>query len=705
MSSSFTRRSLLSLPFAHALNRIASAAVSYRDYWACLPEFFGGLAAKSCELRNRELSKLTTPAAIRHRQEWARKTFWSLIGGQPERTPLNARKVGSFDRKAYRVEKLVYESQPNLHIPANLYMPLHAEPPFPCVLFQMGHSRNGKASDTYQYCCQALAQFGYLVLAFDPMGQGERIYYPSENGITTRLGSGGEHNAIGKQALLTGDTCTRIQLWDAVRSLDYLAAHPLADSRRIASMGQSGGATLTMLLAAVDDRLSAAAVCMGNTENFVCSNFIAPGATDDAEQNFIASAAAGFDRWDVLYPFAPKPLWIGVSDLDAYANYSSNYISNGREECEKLRAVYRVLGHPDRLNWYESPLPHALGFDSRMLIYNFFARWLKGDENPVTQEPPVTAEPDRELWVAESGNVVRSFGGKTPFLLNRARVLNRKPVALKKLLAADRPSPKQASLLGKVVTSRGVTVELIEFAAADKVWLPAWLYRPPTTDISRPLVVVLEPDGRHVHWREDDLYDKLARAGCPVCVPDLRGIGDLAPRLEAGYPPYARRHQEEEQYAWSALMFAKPLVGQRVTDILAITGALRADPSLRPRKLRLAAAGQLTVPALFAAALDPAIDDLYLSAPLISYRDIVETEDYRVPLACFLPSVLAHTDLPEVAGFIAPRAIHLAGALSAAGTTMTTSAVRAAYAGNHITVTAEPKWDLQALMGGNPSPA
>ena len=70
--------------------------------------------------------------------------------------------------------------------------------------------------------------------------------------------------------ILKGITSTRLQTWDSMRSLDYLASHPLVDPRRLASTGQSGGGTTTMLLAAVDDRLAAAAPCCGNTENVAC---------------------------------------------------------------------------------------------------------------------------------------------------------------------------------------------------------------------------------------------------------------------------------------------------------------------------------------------------------------------------------------------------------------------------------------------------
>ena len=88
------------------------------------------------------------------------------------------------------------------------------------------------------------------MLAFDPMGQGERVNYPDSSGTRTRLRSAddGTQCRAGRM-LLVGDTATRMQVWDAVRSLDVLASHPSVDPKRLASTGQSGGATVTMLLA------------------------------------------------------------------------------------------------------------------------------------------------------------------------------------------------------------------------------------------------------------------------------------------------------------------------------------------------------------------------------------------------------------------------------------------------------------------------
>ena len=74
---------------------------------------------------------------IRQRQRWAEETFWRLVGGKPKVAPLHLQETGGFDRSGYRVRKLVYQSQPELYVAANLYIPA-GTPPFPGVLFQTG---------------------------------------------------------------------------------------------------------------------------------------------------------------------------------------------------------------------------------------------------------------------------------------------------------------------------------------------------------------------------------------------------------------------------------------------------------------------------------------------------------------------------------------------------------------------------------------
>lgn len=687
-----TRRRLLVLPGAALL-----PGAGYRDYSRCLPDYLGELAGHAYRLRNSEIATLTTPGAIRRRQAWVRETLWRLIGGMPARTPLNARATGSFERSGYRVEKVVYESRPDCHIPANLYIPSSGQPPYPGVLFQIGHSNKGKADSDYQRCCQGLAKSGCVVLAFDPMGQGERVYYPDASGTRTRLPSAdAEHTLPGKQMLLLGDTATRFQLWDAIRSLDYLTAHPLVDPRRLGATGHSGGGTLTMFLVAVDNRLAAAAVMQGNTENMACADFNPPGSTDDAEQNLIDSGPAGFDRWDLLYPFAPKPLLISVSRKDFFATYSSRYISSGWEEFGKLRKIYETLGAAERVAWADTPLPHGLSCDSRLQVYNWFTRHLKGESGEIKEEPAVAPEPDEILRATPGGNVVVSFRDETPFQRNRARLGSFRTVAPEQLLRVDRPAPGVRAAVLRRVPSHAVAIEALEVPSAPKVWLPAWLYLPREGKASGVLIA-LEPAGRNVRWREGELYQEIASRGCAVCVPDLRGVGDLLPEIGRGAAPYARSHATMENYAWASMVFGTPLLGQRVTDLLAITAALCRHEALADERVVLAASGKMTVPALFAAALEPRIEQVYLSGGLVSYRSIVETEAYSTPFENFAPGLLLHTDLPEVAASLAPRRLTLAGAVNASGETLDAAEVRNVYRSNNVLIRPKAQWDLEAL--------
>jgi cephalosporin-C deacetylase-like acetyl esterase len=661
-----------------------------------LPEYLARLARESYQRRNAAIAKLTTPAAIERRKQWVRETFWKLTGGEPQRTPLNPRTTGRFERSGYRVENVVYESRPGLPVTANLYVPTTGQPPYPGVLFQMGHTLNGKAGDSYQKCCQGLARLGYVVLAFDPMGQGERTYYPKPGGTTTRLQSADdEHTKPGRQMLLTGDTATRLQVWDAVRSLDYLAALPMVDPKRLASTGQSGGGTLTMLLAAVDDRLAAAAVSSGNTENLACADFNPPGSTDDAEQDLIGAGPLGFDRWDLLYPIAPKPLLILVSARDFFGTYSPSYLTSGREEYKKLERVYNVLGAHEHLAWSETPLPHGLTYAQRVHIYNWFERWLRGSTRSIDREPEVHPEDDKTLWVGRTGNVVRDFESKTPFSLNRERAATLRPekpsrADLVQWLRVEDIRPAPFHVIARV-PSEQCRVEAVDTRSSGNVSAPAWLLTPNSETAGKPVLVIFEPNGRNAHWQEGNLYHQLAAAGRTVCAADVRGVGELTPEFGRGQAGYARSHQQEEDYAWASLMLGRPLLGQRVTDMLAIVRAFPAG-----RKIAVAALGKMTVPALFAAAIEPRIESLYLAGGLVSYRSIVEREDYTHPLANLLPGILEHTDLPQIAALLAPRRLIIAGAVDGAGQAANIEEVRQAYTSAEIRP--EAAWDAGTLL-------
>ncbi|MBV9265507.1 MAG: acetylxylan esterase [Acidobacteriaceae bacterium] len=731
-----TRRELLkgmalSVPLAATVE--PESRLVYRRYDQCLPDTLQRWAAEAYARRSKALDAVQTAADIRERQQWARATFWKLIGGEPETLARpSVRTTRQLLRHRYRFEKLTYEGRPGDWIPANLYIPENASGRLPGVLFQCGHSKAGKAADTYQRCCQALAQLGFVVLTFDPIGQGERTGYPGPDGLSRFVVADLEHTIPGQQLILTGETMTRLQVSDAIRSLDVLASHPLVDSSRLIAAGQSGGATLSMMLAAVDDRLAGAVVSSGNTENVVSRAFIPPGAVDDAEQNFLFGAPAGFDRWDLLWPLAPKPLLILTTTKDSGDTYSPNYNSSGDEEQARLQRAYTQLGHGENIQHLETALPHAFSYELRLDTYRWLLKRFLPGAAEITEEPPVSPEAARDLWCTPRGSVhrdlksakgpdarretgkeppnplrgplnpgpvLRGFLGPTAFQMAVQRAAAIRTPAdrpdLARLLGVSLVSEARLQILSRSPTRSG-TILTAEVRSSEDVWVPLWVFVP-----RRPvqhLIVLLDPQGRDRDWQEGGLPQSLMDRAV-VCAPDLRGTGDAEPGYPPGQPQYAKNHQTEDSYAWSSLVFGRPLLGQRVEDLL-VTAAAAAKQFQPAGQLVLAARGHFTVPAVCAAALSKEVTVLHLSEHLVSWRNIAESEDYTHPFANFLPDILRHTDLPELVSQLNVREVRIGRFVDASGSTVPLDRAQPMYPEAHKARTKFSNgtiWDSQAF--------
>ncbi|HND53695.1 MAG TPA: alpha/beta hydrolase family protein, partial [Pirellulaceae bacterium] len=146
--------------------------------------------------------------SIERYQREVRRRFVELLGEWPERTPLEPQVVGRLERDGYSIEKLVLQSQPGFYVPINLYLPASDAPANPqpspaktvvkrpAVLCPLGHAPTGKAhapnvipgansnvgADDYQALFVALVRRGYVVCAYDPLGQGEREPYGEKTG-------------------------------------------------------------------------------------------------------------------------------------------------------------------------------------------------------------------------------------------------------------------------------------------------------------------------------------------------------------------------------------------------------------------------------------------------------------------------------------------------------------------------------------------
>src|SRR2546425_7993368 len=100
-----------------------------------------------------------------------------MIHGLPERHALNAVVTKVHERDGYRIENVMFQSRPNFWVTGNLYVPTRGEGPFPAVISPCGHYALARMDPEYQFAYLNMVHSGFVVLAYDPIGQGERRQY------------------------------------------------------------------------------------------------------------------------------------------------------------------------------------------------------------------------------------------------------------------------------------------------------------------------------------------------------------------------------------------------------------------------------------------------------------------------------------------------------------------------------------------------
>src|SRR4029078_10342928 len=108
-------------------------------------------------------------------------------------------------------------------VTATFYLPSTGHPPYPAILFPLGHEPGGKANPTWQQMLGSLAMKGFVALNWDPVGQGERLQMYDEDLRESKVGdSTTEHTVLGTQCMLIGDHLVRSTLCDRIVGVECL---------------------------------------------------------------------------------------------------------------------------------------------------------------------------------------------------------------------------------------------------------------------------------------------------------------------------------------------------------------------------------------------------------------------------------------------------------------------------------------------------
>jgi len=640
----------------------ATGAVSADEKLSVLPETIDGVKAsdmmnhylrqqarRKFEEWKRDYEQRKTPEQVAEYQKHLREKFVEVIGGLPDRTPLKPRVTGVVHREGYRVEKVIFESQPKHYVTAILFLP-DAEkhkPPYPGVLVPCGHSRNGKASDAYQTMGALLALNGMAALVFDPIDQGERgqllEYLPGLWGTKA-------HTMIGVGSILLGRNTAWFEIWDGMRGIDYLQLRPEVDPNRIGCTGNSGGGTQTSYLMALDDRIIAAAPSCYIT-NFY-ERILDLGA-QDAEQNIYGQLAFGMDHADYLMMRAPVPILICAATRDFFD------IRGTWDSFRYAKRLYTRLGFAERVDLLENDAGHNYNRQAREGVVRWMSRWLRKIDEPIT-EPDIKLLSEKEIQCTPNGQVMLLEGARSTYDLNRdfekelakRRKKLWKTIAHKDLLNQVReiagirelnelPKPKVQEL--DVIERKGYRVKKMILKPEDGIYLPALMFVPAQKP-TRGTVLYVHEKGKSADAAPGGPIERLVKAGKVVLAVDLRGTGETQQTNQRYFKPYAGT---DGQDVYTAYLLGCSYVGMRAEDVLVCANFLRQQ---RAGRVELIAVGNVSVPALHAAALEPDMfGEVALVRSLVSWSNLIELGRSYNQLVNTVHGALTVYDLDDLA--------------------------------------------------------
>jgi dienelactone hydrolase len=588
------------------------------------------------------------------------------LNPEPPRSDLKPVVTGVLERPEFTVQKLHFQSLPGLYVTANLYLPRNLTGPAPAVLYVCGHSQQlspdkkisygNKAG--YQHHGEWYARNGYVCLIIDTLQLGE---IQGLHHGTHRLGLWWWH--------ARGYTPAGVEVWNGIRALDYLESRPEVDKARIGLAGRSGGGGYTMYLAAVDDRVAAAAPAAGVTDlqNHIVDGVVA-GHCDCMYQ-------INTQRWDwahVLALIAPRPLRILNTDMDAI------FPEDGvRRVHDKTRFIYRLHLAEHLLDLKIEPGPHKDTPELQNHEYHWMNTHLKRHPDAPLGEPARTLFQPAELRVfgpdlpAEQINtsVHQTFITPAPppplpeqpehWPILRDRWLH----TLREQVFAGWPADTSgvSFQLLRSVTRHGLRLSTYQLQTQPGIVLDLHLLH--RADLARPETVVLHVQDEHA-WAEwltwmtqafDDQFPGVQIPGGPDWtrfVSQMRilsatpwAMAYLCPRgigpTRWTTDPKTRSHVHIER---RFPLLGQTLDGMRAWDVRAAVAALSRIESLRTAPLWLRGDRQMAGVALYAAIFEPGVARLDLHEPTATHHD-----------GPMMLNVLRYLDLPQAVALAADR--------------------------------------------------
>ena len=298
--------------------------------------------------------------------------FSSSIDLLKHDAPLQPRIFGAVEYPGFVVEKVIFASMPGFYVAGNLYRPKDTSKKYPAILNPHGHWEYGRVDTDplgrLPQRCANLAMRGMVAFIYDMVGRCD------SNQI--------DHNGYLPEFDAWNFSHFALQLNNSIKALDFVSTLPYVDNTRIGCTGCSGGGTQTWFLAALDERIKAAAPI-----NMVSAYMQGGCGCENAP--FLRTKYCSVDYAMCI---APRPMFLAASDGD--------WTAHSREvEFPAVQRVYDLYGAGGHLETFYRSAPHCYDKPTREHVYDFFCR-VFGLDNPHQEEIDFEIDP-RSLLIGD----------------------------------------------------------------------------------------------------------------------------------------------------------------------------------------------------------------------------------------------------------------------------------------------------------------
>jgi cephalosporin-C deacetylase-like acetyl esterase len=607
------------------------------------------------------------------RQAWVKQKLNTLIGPFPEKTVLNPRITGVLQKDGYRVEKLVYESMPGFYVSGCVFIPDDIEGKAPAILNVIGHNQEAFRAELYQLVYLNLVKKGFIVLAIDPIGQGEAVqFYDPEIGFSKVGYTVVEHCYAGNLTFLSGVSLARYFTWDGIRGIDYLISRDDVDPDRIGVTGFSGGGTITTYIAAMDDRVKVSVPCSWSTSS---QSQTETKGTQDAESFLYHGLKEGITVEDLFEVRAPVPTLMTFTSRDEYLS-----IQGAQEAYQEVKKVYKAFGKEDHIQFVEDDYKHWLTPKIRLAIYSFFMKHMNVAGDPTEEEVELLSKD--ELQVTPTGQIstwleaenVQSINAKETMALLKNLEQSRKDIPQH----LEKVKTKAMEISGFINPTYsdgkpffngryqrdGYSIGKYAIEGEGDYAIPLLLFIPDLDKAKYPAIIYLHPDGKITEAGPGGEIEKLVKRGYIVAAVDVIGIGESRNTVT-----------REGADDYTGVLIGRSTPGIQAGDIVRVLNYLK---HLDQIESEIGAVGidEMCIPLMHAAAFEPLIKNVTLIGAPVSYRSIVMNNMYKIGLvyndggywhpweidfSWGVAGVLTAYDLPDLIACMAPGKVVLAG--------------------------------------------